>query len=144
MYINPKDVPIQDGVPFQPNGQQMKRDAMVGENNIYEVQRFMARLGWTRFAPDVREDPNSLWNLACMHLALRLFRAIAMEGAYAFMGLEDDCVGKHNAQHLYYINYVHSRLRGQYFKEIRQPGKVESAKDLETIRARKNRVCSRT
>jgi hypothetical protein len=76
MYINPNTVQLQDGVPSCPNGRQVTRNQLIGEENLHELCNGMACLGMTRWTPALYEDPGSLWNLAHEHFALRAFRSI--------------------------------------------------------------------
>ncbi|MBW0514326.1 hypothetical protein O181_054041 [Austropuccinia psidii MF-1] len=96
---------------------------------IKYVVTSLARLGIRRWAPDLNEASDTLYNEACRVSALQTFRQIAISGAYEYMNI--NLVYLENIQLLtnVYNHFVHWYMAQRFKKEAKEAGK--HAKDQE-------------
>lgn len=101
------------------------------------TQHQLAKIGLPIWGPGLDQAIDSLLNEACRISALRIFRQVALGGAFDYMGCNKAYIEDYDLLEGVYNHYVHYVMASKYRKEKKQEGKV--AKDEEkkvVLRAR--------
>lgn len=103
---------------------------------------FVAAAGLQRFAPDITNSAETMYNLVHERVALHSFRLIAGLGGYSFMGCNLSFLGSGALLSQMYRNFFFSHLRGMVKKEIKAPGRVVDDATKTNSGKRRNAVSS--
>ncbi|KAH9815161.1 hypothetical protein DFH28DRAFT_893531 [Melampsora americana] len=95
----------------------------IQESFIKMTQACLAKLGIRAWGPNVLEPIDSLWNKACRLSALRIFRRVAIGGAFAYMNINTAYVENFELLEAAYNHYVHYVLAKNFNKEAKEKGK---------------------
>ncbi|PLW47669.1 hypothetical protein PCASD_04050 [Puccinia coronata f. sp. avenae] len=114
--------------------------------NILNVEEFfflyikatLARLGIRRWAPNLEDSLDSLYNEACRVAAIKSIQQVAGNGAYQCMNCNVKFLNKIDLLIQAYNHYVHFRQCGKYNRELKSTGHyVEEAERKAISGARK-------
>lgn len=103
------------------------------------TQSSLAKLGIRVWGPNLLEATDSLWNEACRMSALRIFRRVAIGGAFAYMNINKTYVQNFDLLEGAYNHYVHYVMTEKYKKESKQQGKNVKDEEKKVIQ----RACQR-
>ncbi|MBW0476128.1 hypothetical protein O181_015843 [Austropuccinia psidii MF-1] len=97
--------------------------------SIKFIISLLAKLGIRRWAPDLEDASDTLYNEACRISAIQTFRQISIGGAYEFMNVNFTYLQDLQLLTKVYNHYVHWYMAQRYKKEAKESGKY--AKDEE-------------
>ncbi|KAH9451449.1 hypothetical protein Pst134EA_025403 [Puccinia striiformis f. sp. tritici] len=131
----------------------LKMGQIIVSKKIIHVEDFffkytkavLARLGIRKWAPDLEDSPDSLYNEACRVAAIKSFRQIAVNGAYKFANCNLQFLNDFDLLIRAYNHYVFFLSKNKYTKEKKNPGSLGQELDRKAIshargRLRKARV----
>ncbi|MBW0556800.1 hypothetical protein O181_096515 [Austropuccinia psidii MF-1] len=107
---------------------------------IRYVQVSLSKLGIIRWAPNIDEQPDSLYNEACRISALKTFRQLVIGGAYVFMNIRMGYVNDLDLLTKTYDHYVHFYMAGIYRKEVNEKGTRRKKKERDALQKGRERV----
>jgi hypothetical protein len=116
--------------------------------NILNVEEFfflyikatLARLGIRRWAPNLEDSPDSLYNEACRVAAIKSIQQVAGNGAYQFMNCNVKFLNKIDLLIQAYNHYVHFRQCGKYNRELKSTGHYVEEAERKAISGARKRV----
>ena len=110
----------------------------VEEHCLQYMQSCLAKFGLSRWSPDLRQSPYSLYNAACRMVALDTFKQALVSQTYAHLKPNIKYVNDMNLLKKLYDHIVHFYLESRYRKNARKPGSVKDADETSPLyRARK-------
>ncbi|MBW0471069.1 hypothetical protein O181_010784 [Austropuccinia psidii MF-1] len=83
----------------------------------------LARLGIRRWAPDLNNASDTLYNEACRISAIQIFRQIAISGEYKYMNVNFSLLENIQLLTKVYNHYIHWYMTQRYKKEAKESGK---------------------
>ncbi|KAH9445127.1 hypothetical protein Pst134EB_025376 [Puccinia striiformis f. sp. tritici] len=103
----------------------LKMGQIIVSKKIIHVEDFffkytkavLARLGIRKWAPDLEDSPDSLYNEACRVAAIKSFRQIAVNGAYKFANCNLQFLNDFDLLIRTYNHYVFFLSKNKYTKE---------------------------
>ena len=117
---------------------------MIEEHILEYMQACIARFGLTRWAPDLRQTPYSLYNAACRIIALDTFKQAVVAHTYDHIGPNVAYVKDVPLLIKLYDHFVHYYLFNRYKKDSCNAGSVRVADEANPIyknRARVRDIC---
>ncbi|MBW0542805.1 hypothetical protein O181_082520 [Austropuccinia psidii MF-1] len=105
---------------------------------IRYVQALLAKLGIRRWAPDLNDASDTLYNEACRISVIQTFRQLASAGAYEYMNINTEFLNSLNLLEATYNHYVHYYMAQKFKKEAKESGKNQ--KDAERGAILRNRL----
>ncbi|MBW0541568.1 hypothetical protein O181_081283 [Austropuccinia psidii MF-1] len=105
---------------------------------IRYIQTLLAKLGIRRWAPDLNDASDTLYNEACRISAIQSFRQIAVAGAYEYMNINLKFLNSIHLLEASYNHYVHWVMAQRFRREVIKTGRFEKDEERKAIlRARK-------
>lgn len=126
----------------------LKMGQIIVSKKIIHVEDFffkytkavLARLGIRKWAPDLEDSPDSLYNEACRVAAIKSFRQIAVNGAYKFANCNLQFLNDFDLLIRTYNHYVFFLSKNKYTKEKKNPGSLGQELDRKAISHARGRV----
>lgn len=104
------------------------------------VQSCLAKLGIRIWGPNLLEPVDSLWNEACRLSALRIFRRVAIGGAFSYMNINRTYIQKFDLLEGAYNHYVHFVMAAKFKKETTEAGRNVKDEEQKVIQHARQRV----
>ncbi|MBW0510554.1 hypothetical protein O181_050269 [Austropuccinia psidii MF-1] len=94
-------------------------------------QGVLGRLGFSRWAPNLAQNHDDLYNVACRIAAISTFQQLAAGGAYNNYNMNFSFITRTGLLQKAYDHYVHYRMKEVWEKEMRNPGhyQAQASKD---------------
>ena len=112
----------------------------VEEHSLQYMQSCLAKFGLSRWSPDLRQSPYSLYNAACRIVALDTFKQTLVAQTYAHLKPNIKYVNDMNLLKKLYDHIVHFYLDARYRKNARKPGSVEASDEASPLYKARKRV----
>ncbi|EFP91720.1 uncharacterized protein PGTG_17457 [Puccinia graminis f. sp. tritici CRL 75-36-700-3] len=137
-------IPVKDVVTFK-DLQLGRKKVGKGLVNLEEffvsyTKAILAHLGIRRWAPDLEDLPDSLYNEACRQAALKSFRQAAVGGVYAYMNINPKYATDLGLLIPAYNHYVHFLQKNRYNREKNQSGKFRMDEERKVIAKARERL----
>ncbi|MBW0520379.1 hypothetical protein O181_060094 [Austropuccinia psidii MF-1] len=108
---------------------------------ISYIQALLSKLGIRRWAPNLEDASNTLYNKACCISAIQSFRQAAIGGAYEHMNVNLRYLNEIPLLHSTYNHYVHYYMTERFKKEAKESGKHQKDQEKAAIQLSRKRLC---
>ncbi|MBW0534012.1 hypothetical protein O181_073727 [Austropuccinia psidii MF-1] len=99
----------------------------IGASYQSYIQGALARLGFTIWSPNLAQDSEDLYNVACRILAITTFQQIAAAGAFNNQNVNLAFIMKTGLMQKAYNHFVHYFMKARYEKEAKAGGSIKAA-----------------
>lgn len=115
--------------------------ARLEEHDLQTILAALTRFSLQAWCPDLLGGtPESLYNTAHRHIALKTFKECLANFAYSFLAPNGKYATKQKFLEALYNNYVHWYMWGLAKKEAKTPGSVQASHDVNAIYGRRDTV----
>ena len=114
----------------------------VEEHVLEYVQACLSRFGLTRWCPDLRQTPYSLFNSACRIIAIDTFKQALISHAYASLAPNTTYVQDMLLLMKIYDHFVHFYQHSRYKRDAKVAGSVKIAEEANPQYHARSRVCN--
>lgn len=118
-------------------GKIAKQASLVEENMLQFIQTRLSRLGLTRWWPDLRQTPYSLYNSACRIVAIDTFKQALVSKTYIHLGAKITYAADMDVLVKLFDHFTFHVMYSRYRRNVRNPGIVE--KEMEASPKYQNR-----
>ena len=105
----------------------------VEEHSLQYMQSCLAKFGLSRWSPDLRQSPYSLYNAACRIVALDTFKQTLVAQTYAHLKPNIKYVNDMDLLKKLYDHIVHFYHDARYRKNARKPGSVTASDEASPL-----------
>ncbi|MBW0475619.1 hypothetical protein O181_015334 [Austropuccinia psidii MF-1] len=112
----------------------------LSEFSIIYVRSSLSKLGIRTWAPNLYEQPDSLYNEACRISALKTFRQLVVGGTYQFMNVNQSYINDLGLLTKSYDHYVHFYFYNIFNKEQVENGKHRKDNDRRALQESRTKL----
>ncbi|MBW0534310.1 hypothetical protein O181_074025, partial [Austropuccinia psidii MF-1] len=106
---------------------------------ILYIQALLSKLGIRRWAPNLDEASDTLYNKACQISVIQSFCQVAIGGAYEHMNVNLHYLSNIQLLHSTYNIYVHYYMTQRFKKEVKEAGKHKKDQEKGAIQLSRKR-----